>query len=161
MPKYDYQCPTCGVVREVIKPMAEASRDEYCTACFLHAGAAVPKPVAVADLGLLPMRRLYRAPGLIIRPHGYHLKPGEPGYWEIGRALEVGHVPTPDANSRLGAGAPTVDQLADDTPDVELDDGAMRRLNEAVVATYGEPGDAEAARVWHEARTNGYGAEAG
>lgn len=147
MPTYDYRCAVCGAAREIRKPMVEAGRDEYCTPCSVAAGVRVA------------LRRVYAAPGLIMRPHGYHLRPGERGYWDIGRALEVGHVPTPDANSRLGAGAPTVADLPDDTPDIDLDDAGLRRLNEAVVATYGEPGDAEAARVWREARQNGYGME--
>lgn len=146
MPTYEYRCPTHGH-REIRKPAVEAGRDEYCVPC------------SEAAHQLVPLRRVYGVPGLIIRPHGFHLRPGDRGYWDIDRALEVGHVPTPDAHSNLGAGAPQDDAPEDDTPTIALDPQAERKLHEALTATYGEPGDADAARVWHEARTNGYGKE--
>src|SRR5690348_10384894 len=93
MPAYDYRCPTCGARRTVIKPMGEAGQPVACRVCEEA------------------MRRVWSVPSLIVRPHGYHLRPGEPGYWDIDRALEVGHVPTPDENSHLGAGAPTDEQV--------------------------------------------------
>lgn len=127
MPVYAYQCPTHGY-REIRKPMAEAALKEFCPRC----------PDAVA------MPRVWSVPSLIVRPHGYHLRPGEPGYWDINRTLEVGHVPMPDERSNLGAGAPTDDELwAEEYAGVELaqpsgDD--LQKLAEVARATFSESG---------------------
>jgi hypothetical protein len=124
MTPYEYRCPTCGP-RTVYKPMAEATRAEAC------------------DCGL-PLARVWSVPNMIMRPWGYHLKPDEPGYWDVNRALEVGHVPTPDANSNLGAGAPTDEQLeAEEYAGVRLaqpDEDGMQKLAEVARASFSESG---------------------
>jgi hypothetical protein len=121
---YPYKCPTCGP-QTVYKPMAEASRVEVC-GCGL------------------PLTRVWSVPNMIMRPHGYHLKPDEPGYWNLNRMMEAGHVPTPDANSRLGAGAASDEQLeAEEYEGVAIpqptEDG-MQKLHEVARATFSESG---------------------
>lgn len=33
MPRYPYECPRCGVYREVFKSMSKAGREEKCPEC--------------------------------------------------------------------------------------------------------------------------------
>lgn len=64
MTTYLYRCtqdPAHG--EEIVnKSMDDAARAEYCTRCFLERAHAADKPVDVAALGLLPMRRIYTTP---------------------------------------------------------------------------------------------------
>lgn len=72
MPTYLYRCPEHGTV-EVDKPMGEAGRAEYCTACFL-----------AGDLGP-PLRRVYTAPRV------QNLTASENTLRSWGRDLRVDH----------------------------------------------------------------------
>ncbi len=76
MSRYDYTCPTHGLV-EVVKPMTQAGRQERCPA-----GAGV-------------MTRVFTPAGFIMRPSGWHLRPGDSGYSNFQRELELGEVRTP------------------------------------------------------------------
>jgi putative FmdB family regulatory protein len=126
MPTYEWRCPVCGARRTVVRAMADAGQPVECRVC--------------AEA----MRRVWQVPALIVRPHGYHLRPGEPGYWDVNRALEVGHVPAPDASSNLGAGAPTDEQLeAEEYAGVRLaqpDEDGMQKLAEVARASFSESG---------------------
>ena len=124
MPTYEYSCKTHGVMR-LRKPMAEAGRAEVC------------------ECGL-PLRRVWSVPNLITRPWGYHLDPHHPDYWKLDRMQEMGHVPTPDERSNLGAGAPTEAELdAEEYAGVRLPEPSpdeMQKLSEVARATFSESG---------------------
>lgn len=121
MPTFVYKCPRHGAFDR--HQRGDASD---CPTC----GARAP--------------RVWAVPNLIVRPHGFHLRPGEKGYWDIDRALEVGHVPAPDAHSHLGAGAPSDAALeADEYAGVAIpqptEDG-LQKLHEVFRATFSESG---------------------
>lgn len=85
MPTYEYRCPTHGALL-VEKPMGEAGRAEVCPVCrgaFLRGEVTAEPP---------PLRRVYAAQALIVRPSGWHLRPGERGYGDFRRELELGEV---------------------------------------------------------------------
>ena len=125
MPLYDFKCPEHGTFEER-KPIDGYLEASLCPECGEWAW------------------RVWSVPNLIMRPWGYHLRPDEPGYWALDRMMEVGHVPTPDANSHLGAGAPSDEELeADEYAGVPFqgptEDG-MQKLYEVARATFSESG---------------------
>lgn len=126
MPTYEWRCPVCGARRTVVRPMAEAGQPVACRVCDEA------------------MRRVWSVPNAIIRPWGFHLRPGERGYGDFNRMLEMGHVPTPDARSNLGAGAPTDEQLeAEEFAGVQLPhpgDEGLQKIAEVARATFGDSG---------------------
>jgi len=126
MPRYDYECQTCGRVREVVKPMAEAGREERCWDC-MQFGTDL-------EADFRPMKRLYSAQGFIMRPTGYALRPGDKGYSDFSRALELGEVRDPDAKSRLSGGA-TVSSKLERQP-MQFEPEAMRGFRDAAKAVY-------------------------
>ena len=89
------------------------------------------------------MRRVWTVPNTIVRPWGFHLRPGERGYNNFNRMLENGHVPTPDANSHLGAGAPSDAELeAEEYAGVPfvVDEDGMQKVHEVARAAFSESG---------------------
>lgn len=126
MPTYLYACRAGHGRVEVTKPMAEAGRAEACPACGQ------------------PLARVWAVPSLIVRPWGYHLRPGEKDYWNVNRTAEVSRIPAPDAKSNLGAGAPTDAQLeAEEYAGVALPqptEAGLQKLHEVARATFGDSG---------------------
>jgi putative FmdB family regulatory protein len=126
MPTYEYRCPVCGARRAVVRPMGEAGQPVACRVCEEA------------------MRRVWSVPALIVRPHGYHLHPGERGYWDIDRAAEVSRIPSPDERSDLGAGAPRDEDLEADeyagVPFPQPSEDGMQKLHEVARATFSESG---------------------
>jgi hypothetical protein len=143
MPTYQYKCVAHGQMT-VTKPMAEAGRKEYCPECVRLGSLAVGGPVQEPYKSRMVMTRVWSVPSLIVRPHGYHLRPDEPGYWALDRMQEVGHVPTPDASSHLGAGAPSDEALEADeyagVPFPQPSEDGMQKLHEVARATFSESG---------------------
>jgi hypothetical protein len=144
MPTYLYKCPKHGVMG-IQKPMAEAGVLEYCGRCFTEAMDG-PDPGDAYDFrgSKEPMRRVWSVPSLIVRPWGYHLRPDEPGYWNVNRAQEMGRIPEPDANSHLGAGAPSDEELeAEEYAGVAMAEPSpdqLQKLAEVARATFSESG---------------------
>lgn len=144
MVPYLYKCPKHGVM-EIRKPMAESGTLEYCGRCFTEAMDG-PDPGPDYDFrgSKEPMTRVWSVPNLINRPWGYHLRPDEPGYWNLDRMQEMGHVPTPDANSHLGAGAPSDEALeAEEYAGVQLPhpgDEGLQKIAEVARATFSDSG---------------------
>jgi hypothetical protein len=84
-------------------------------------------------------RRVWLVPGLIVRPWGWSLRPGDRDYWNVGRTAEVSRIPAPDANSNLGAGAPSDEELEADeyagVPFPQPSEDGMQKLHEVARAT--------------------------
>jgi hypothetical protein len=78
-------------------------------------------------------------PSLIVRPWGWSLPPEHPDFWNVGRTAEVSRIPAPDANSHLGAGAPTDEALEADEyagiPFPQPSEDGMQKLHEVARAT--------------------------
>lgn len=96
MPTYEYRCPAHGYV-EVEKPMARAGDREFCprcaSACLRSTVADTPFPYWVdREHPLLPMVRVYSGQAHVVRPTGWHLRPGDRGYSDFRRELELGEV---------------------------------------------------------------------
>lgn len=91
MPLYTFECGQHGR-RDVLRPMAEAGKPVYCQAEI----AVDEDDPCVSWLCGLPMRRVYNAQRIIVRPRGYSLKPGERtssgglAYDDFGYELERG-----------------------------------------------------------------------
>lgn len=85
MPAYDFHCTTHGTTT-VVRPMAEAGAPHHCPTCGARA------------------RRLYPPVPCIMRPSGYNRRPGEPGYSDFRRELELGEIKEPGPDSDLSAG---------------------------------------------------------
>lgn len=129
MPRYDYECPVHGVV-EVVKSMAEAGDPEWCDA-VVHVAEDDPGVSWVCGREL---KRLYSAQGFIMRPTGYALRPGDKGYSDFSRALELGEVRDPDAKSRLSGGA-TVSSKLERQP-MRFEPEKMQGFRDAAKAVY-------------------------
>lgn len=112
---YVYRCRAHGRV-EVVKPMAESGRGEACPSC----AAAMVKD--------------FTAHGIIMRPTGYNLRPGDKDYANFARPWELGEVREPDATSRLSAGA-TVSSRLERTPP-RFDDDKVKVFRDAARAHY-------------------------
>ncbi len=51
MAKYEYECGRCGRVRDVLKPIAEMDRGEYCLNCGKHMDRILRAPAAAIVYG--------------------------------------------------------------------------------------------------------------
>lgn len=98
MPRYVYECKRHGLI-EVEKAMADAGREEFCTRCLFDWAGDVSDGGGhyVEDFRLTfgPLRRVYTPLGFIMRPSGWHLRPGDRGYADFNRELELGEVRGP------------------------------------------------------------------
>lgn len=131
MPRYDYRCDGCGATREVVKPMAQAGRAEFCRDCLIAAFADGESAPA-----LRPMTRLFAGLGFIMRPSGYNLKPGDAGYADFDRAIELGEVREPDAAHTLSRGATVSSKLVREP--MKFEEDKLRGFHDAAKAYYNE-----------------------
>jgi hypothetical protein len=147
MPTYIFECARHGR-KEVARPMAQAGEPEFCWPCLREeVESGRHDPFADFPLEVIRakrMRRVWSVPSLIVRPHNFHLKPEEPGYWDIDRTMEVSRIPTPDERSNLGAGAPSDEELDADEyagiPFPQPSEDGMQKLYEVARATFSESG---------------------
>lgn len=112
MPVYVFKCDGCGKTAERLRPVDERNRDVVCRRCY-------PKTAAPAGL----MRRVFTAPGVIVRPSGWNLRPGDRGYSTFDREAELGEL--------RGASANPVGYVADDAiPETPLPQPSYEALRE-------------------------------
>lgn len=126
MTTYLYRCAARCTARDrfdVEKSPDHAGRAESCPAC---GGAAI---------------RIFAVGKQIMRPTGWHLRPGDAGYADFRRAGELGEVRNPDGKSRLSRGA-TVSSRLQNEP-LRYDEQALQNFYEAGRQVYsdmtGEP----------------------
>lgn len=118
MARHDYRCADCGITREVVRGVTAEILPVPCPAC----GAA--------------MRWVPKRLGFIMRPSGYHLKPGDEGYANFDRAFELGEVREPDPHHTLSRGA-TVSSKLENEP-LKFDEDKRKGFYDAARAVYNE-----------------------
>jgi predicted nucleic acid-binding Zn ribbon protein len=95
---YEFRCDPCGPQVGTValaRPMEQAGLPAYCPVCDR------------------PMRRLFGAPQIIMRPGGWHLRPGDKGWepnWD--RARELGELK--DDATPVARHDPAQDAIEDD-----------------------------------------------
>lgn len=133
MPTYLYRCPTIHGFFDVTKPMVEAGRAEVCPDCRDQwerwGGDVYPYqgPLAI---------RVYTPQRLIMRPSGYRLKPGDKGFDDFRREMELGEIRDDPSPVRL---SPEEIARFDDAPiDIPPDPERDRALHQLVAQHWTE-----------------------
>jgi hypothetical protein len=119
MPVYQFTCPYHGL-REVSRPMAEAGEPAHCD----HVDYADDGPAI--DYCGEPMKRIYTGSGIIMRPDGWSLRPGDKGYWNFNRQQELHQLRDGEAGDKKRLDQSLYARPA--PPKIEYSDKQMREI---------------------------------